>query len=286
MEREHVQICFSKVNINLSFTNKTLTDSAFIFKHTHPVPEFFVCFSGDFYLCTEVQKIKVSAGSCVFIGPNTPHSLEMEPNCTITRLECLMKIENHISNENLSWLYQENSVSYWKLDDTHLPLAKRIADELSITAFARKDVIAANFMLLLAHLTRTTSNSVHLSLAPKEAISKSSNEFFLMDQVSIFLDANYTKSVTIEDLASYLNVSTRQAHRIIKQTHNNSFRQQIILMRMTRAKKLLSKTNLPIYQIAEQLGYGNSTGFGKAFRLHTGTTPEAYRKEAIKLKNM
>ena len=51
-------------------------------------------------------------------------------------------------------------------------LAKKIADELSITAFACKDVIAANFMLLLAHLTRTTSNSVHLSLAQKEAISK------------------------------------------------------------------------------------------------------------------
>lgn len=281
MEREHVQIRFSNIDIDLSFAYKALPDSAFIFKHTHSLSEFFICFSGTSYLHTEYKKLEMSAGSCVYITPNTPHSLELAPDCTVTRLECLMKVRKHLPDGNLSWLYQENSVSCWKLDDEHLSLAKGIAGELSGTGYAYKDVIAANSMLLLAYLTRTQSDSVRSSPSQKNMASKSSDNLFLMDdQVSIFLNANYTKNVTVEDLASALNVSARQAQRIIKQTHNNSFRKQIILMRMERAKEILAKTDLPIYRIAEQLGYGNSSCFSKAFRLNNGIAPEEYRKQA------
>jgi AraC family transcriptional regulator len=47
---------------------------------------------------------------------------------------------------------------------------------------------------------------------------------------------------------------------------------------MERAKELLSKTRLPILEIAERVGYRKSSHFSTRFRTIMGCGPSAYRK--------
>lgn len=46
---------------------------------------------------------------------------------------------------------------------------------------------------------------------------------------------------------------------------------------MTKAKDLLRGTQMPIYQIAEDVGYKNATHFSAAFKKYYGELPKQYR---------
>jgi AraC family transcriptional regulator len=48
--------------------------------------------------------------------------------------------------------------------------------------------------------------------------------------------------------------------------------------RIERAKELLRKTRLPIFEIAERVGYLKPSHFSARFRAVSGCGPDAYRK--------
>jgi AraC family transcriptional regulator len=50
--------------------------------------------------------------------------------------------------------------------------------------------------------------------------------------------------------------------------------------RMERAKQLLRKTRLPVFEIAERVGYQKPSHFSARFRVVSGRGPDAYRKSA------
>ena len=51
--------------------------------------------------------------------------------------------------------------------------------------------------------------------------------------------------------------------------------------RMSTAKRLLTNTSKPIYEIAELVGYKNPTHFSAAFKKIGGVTPKTYRKKQL-----
>ena len=58
-----------------------------------------------------------------------------------------------------------------------------------------------------------------------------------------------------------------------------TFKEYLILYRITEAKKLLITTDLSISEIAEQVGYINVNNFVKIFRDREHTTPLQYRRQ-------
>ena len=65
---------------------------------------------------------------------------------------------------------------------------------------------------------------------------------------------------------------------IYKKLFGVSFQQDLILMRVTRARFNLSTSNLSLSQIAEFCGYNNEVHFYRQFKKLTGVTPAYYRK--------
>ena len=85
--------------------------------------------------------------------------------------------------------------------------------------------------------------------------------------------------MTIDDLSEYLNVSSRQAQRLVYRYCGTTFRQKIIFIRMEFAKRYLEETKLPIAQISELIGYEYPSSFCKAFYKQLGLTPDSYRRQ-------
>ena len=48
---------------------------------------------------------------------------------------------------------------------------------------------------------------------------------------------------------------------------------------MKKAKELLKMTQLPIYEIAEEVGYKNATHFSAAFKRSYKESPKEYRNK-------
>ncbi|MFK4996725.1 helix-turn-helix domain-containing protein [Bacillus sp. N9] len=56
-----------------------------------------------------------------------------------------------------------------------------------------------------------------------------------------------------------------------------TFVRYVINQKIERAKELLERTNLSVYEISEQLGYDNQSYFNKTFKSVEGVTPSEYK---------
>jgi AraC-like DNA-binding protein len=86
---------------------------------------------------------------------------------------------------------------------------------------------------------------------------------------------------TIERLSDMACYSKAHMHRLCQQRFARSPIQQVIFLRMARAKYLLIYTNLSISQIAEQVGYPELSNFSKRFKKSLGISPATFRKSVL-----
>lgn len=86
------------------------------------------------------------------------------------------------------------------------------------------------------------------------------------------------KNWQVGDMAAKVNISPSRFHAFYKQMFGISPVNDVILARIERAKALLSKTDMPVAEIAEALGYASVFHFIRQFRGKTGSPPGQYRK--------
>ena len=99
----------------------------------------------------------------------------------------------------------------------------------------------------------------------------------IFDKVNSQLQVSWT----IEHLSAMAYYSAAHLHRLCQQRFGRSPIQQLIFLRMERAKYLLIYTNLSIAQIAEQVGYQEVSNFSKRFKKSLGTPPADFRKGCL-----
>lgn len=81
-----------------------------------------------------------------------------------------------------------------------------------------------------------------------------------------------------EELANMVHISPGYLSRIFKKETGLSLSDYIIQKRITIAKQLLTKTNLPITTIAERIGLSYASYFTKLFKEKVNMTPQEYRQ--------
>jgi len=85
---------------------------------------------------------------------------------------------------------------------------------------------------------------------------------FLIDD---FFDHRYQMNVRLEELAGILQLSTKQAARLVLRCTGRTFREEITHRRMEAARQLMKDQSLSLSQIAEKVGYQSYSGFWKAY---------------------
>lgn len=86
------------------------------------------------------------------------------------------------------------------------------------------------------------------------------------------------RELTLESLASRLQVSAVYLSRVLKKELNDSFVTLVTQARIRKAAQLLDSTALPIHTIAERVGYDTQHYFSTAFKKTMGISPAQYRK--------
>jgi two-component system response regulator YesN len=84
--------------------------------------------------------------------------------------------------------------------------------------------------------------------------------------------------LSLEAAAAELHVSPVYLSRILKQELGASFISLVTMMRMEKATRLLTGTDLPIHEIAGSVGFVSQHYFSTAFKKMFGVSPNQYRK--------
>lgn len=88
--------------------------------------------------------------------------------------------------------------------------------------------------------------------------------------ISEFFSLNYSKNITVADLAKTLSLSSVQTQRIIKKHTGKTFSKNLLEHRMTVAANLMETTDMTMEEIAAYVGYSSYSGFWKAHKKYTG----------------
>ncbi len=84
---------------------------------------------------------------------------------------------------------------------------------------------------------------------------------------------------TCRDLAAHVGLSERHLRRLFAATYGKSPRRIAAERRLAQAAHLLVATDLPVDQIAQNVGYRSGRFLARAFKAAHGMTPTAYRAQ-------
>ncbi len=92
------------------------------------------------------------------------------------------------------------------------------------------------------------------------------------------IDRHAMEVLTVEGLASQLQVSRSALFRHFREAYGVSPKQHLDAVRIGRAQRLLQQSSAPLKQIAMACGFASSRYFIGAFRKHCGVSPGAWRQ--------
>lgn len=95
-----------------------------------------------------------------------------------------------------------------------------------------------------------------------------------------FIQANYKRPITLEEVAEKIRISGRQLQRIFREQGMGSFSDYIEAVRLERVCGQLLESDEPIERIALEQGFASGNYLYYVFRKRFGTTPGAYRDKA------
>jgi AraC-like DNA-binding protein len=94
-----------------------------------------------------------------------------------------------------------------------------------------------------------------------------------------FLKENLNKNYTIQQLSIKTGLSENLIKTEFRKLFNCTVNELFKYEKMNRAKYLLQQTDLPIYQIADDVGYKNATHFSAAFKRFFKENPKFFRQK-------
>ena len=104
-----------------------------------------------------------------------------------------------------------------------------------------------------------------------------SHEDLIVRDVQDFLENNYTKTLSLDDLAVQFHISKRNLIRRFKKATANTPFQYLQRVKIEAAKRKLEQSNSPIMEIMFETGYNDVKSFRKAFKKYSGLSPTDYR---------
>jgi LacI family transcriptional regulator len=96
-----------------------------------------------------------------------------------------------------------------------------------------------------------------------------------------FIHREQGKGISVDDVVEEVAVSRRNLERRFRDAIGRTILEEIQLVRLERAKRLLIETTYPVSKIATLAGFGSAGYFIQFFQKHIGKTPRKYRIDLV-----
>jgi two-component system, response regulator YesN len=113
-----------------------------------------------------------------------------------------------------------------------------------------------------------------------ELMAVSGEEAALSDQVKFalqFVEDHMDEAIGLKEIAELVHLNASYFSSLFKDQIKVTFSEYVTRRRLQKAKELLLKTNLPIAEISERIGYQTAKYFNKVFKEYEKVSPGQYR---------
>ena len=136
------------------------------------------------------------------------------------------------------------------------------------------------FIKLLDTMARTENYRILASKAYQLEEQKELNN--RLDKIMHFINTNYQRKITQEEVASKIGMTTAAFCRYFKEKTGKGFIFFVNEMRIGYACKLLIENHLSISQICFECGFNNISNFNRMFKRQTSYTPGEYQQQLVR----
>jgi AraC family transcriptional regulator len=126
--------------------------------------------------------------------------------------------------------------------------------------------------LLIIHLLQHYSKPAQIISSENRTLTHAQLKQAI-DYIHTYLD----RDLSLSELASIVNISPTYFASLFKRAMGISPHQYVIQQRVKQAKLMLSKTDLAIADIAQQVGFSSQSHLTQQFKRFTGMTPKQVR---------
>jgi two-component system response regulator YesN len=88
----------------------------------------------------------------------------------------------------------------------------------------------------------------------------------------------YGEAISLQEMAARLHMSESNFSKLFKKHAGSSFSEYITGVRVKKAKELLRRPDIKVYEVALRCGYQDQRYFSQIFRKWTGLTPSQYKQ--------
>lgn len=98
-----------------------------------------------------------------------------------------------------------------------------------------------------------------------------------------FIDTNYSRKITIEEIAAYIGINRKYLSQLFSDILNVSPQNYLVNFRLQKACDLLTSSSLSIHEISNSIGYNDPFLFSKMFKRYKGMSPKTYRINILEI---
>lgn len=252
--------------------------------HWHEDLQFIYLHEGKIEIQTLFDTIFINAGEGVFINKNVVHHVKRCGTCHYNSFlfpDYFLKfyfgspasnfVDSIVKNEQFYVLVLNEEKGF----KTLLSNLKELSQlEKNKTEFYTYEVLSKLSIIWLE-----LCKNIHL---PAEKIQDTTQK--RMQRFLNYIEKNYSKNLSLEELAKSINVSKSECLRCFKLSLKTSPYKYLIEYRLSKAAEMIKTSNKSIEEIAHEVGFHQISHFGKCFKEKTGYSPRDYRKLRIKNK--
>ncbi len=232
----------------------------------HPEYHYLHSSSGEGILEIDGKEFTLNPGTGVFFEPGIPHEYYSVQRPWVTYW---ITFEGYAANQLCRNIFQ-SPWSVFHLADHHFIeqcldkiCTSTAAGELHSNAYA-----SVLLYELLIHIKTGVINDVYSKPLLKNQLQT----------VIRFIEKNYNRDITLDELSHVINVSPQHLCRLFKQTFSMRPFEYITRYRLKCAKELLSlEENYSIKAIAARVGYNDTSYFCSTFKEYEGCSPTGFR---------
>lgn len=233
--------------------------------HWHRGIEILFIKEGTAETLIDDKIVRETAGDILLVNSDTLHSTRAVTESVVYYCLVISKSECEKFGFSVEDIYIQT-----KINDRRLfSMIDEIKNEFALENDFYTAVITAKILEIFTILFREYSR--------KKEIIKQSSSIDAVKKALIFIEANFTKNITLDDVAESAGYSKYHFCRCFNEITKSTVNSYINRLRIDYAASLLAKQRLSVGETAEKCGFSDISYFTKTFKKYTARTPSQYK---------
>ena len=254
-------------------------------KNRHDYFEILLLCSGATSFIVEDRLLPMEQGDMAIVGSDLYHSTQCPPRKR-SRIGALYFDPNFVCGDGTTcgaeylapFIDQDRSFPHVVPAATGLPrqildLMEMIQEEMPGSSRRARLAIKTYLRMILILLVKQYAKRAD----DVDSFRQRQRALDRLDRFFEFLPNHVADPIRAPDAAHMCNLDESEFADYLRQLTNCSFKSYLNQYRVTRAQAVLTQTNHPISEVAQEMGFCDQSYFTAVFRKITGMTPLAFR---------